>query len=136
MDSDRHFGREIVAVVLDPLFGGRAQHQFDKEACVWILHTPENAAAVSAARQNGAKNITLFKEITGESAEDQLARVIYDVDQHEGSDSKTNPYRGVRLIVQKKDDWYPATLKNMGFFLVKDLDDGYLALKKDEFTPL
>lgn len=117
-----------VALVLNPNFGDQLS-DLSKKMPIWIISTPANDEAVKLARQNFNQiEITTLYLRPNEMPSDLLARAIYDIEEHHGATSKTNPYITLQVYgsMEKLSQQIAAELK---FEVITFTADGFIAKK-------
>lgn len=71
------------------IFAAHAQKQIGILAAtmpVWVIESPENANAITEARQRYQSPLTVFFARPGESKMDMCSRILYDIDDHHQCD--------------------------------------------------
>lgn len=97
---------------------------------VWIVSTPDNAAAVHALRPSlPAGQLTAILKRPGESDVDLLTRAAFDIDDHYGESSQPAPY-GVLWVVGSNEPTIASHLmKELGFSSVEMNDEGFKVVR-------
>lgn len=108
--------RKAVALVFDPDFGAHVE-SIAKEMPVWIMESQGNNKAVDKARKSlrESVDITVFFYHPGESKNDYFARVLYSLDEHEGTISKPSGYDDLLIYGVFPDEVDVNVLNELGF---------------------
>lgn len=131
-----HLNQKTVAIVVDGCFGKKILQIAPQVGAIWVIDSKINTRSVLDARNAGYINITLVTQIIGESKEDQLYRIINEVDEHEGPQSKDEPYEGICVFDDSESNIISEFLLGSGFKSATKCGDYIFWSKADALRPL
>jgi len=118
-----------VALVLDPNFGVQIT-SLSQTIPLWILSSAVNDQVVKELRQSAhSTNITILEKFGSESAVNTMIRALYDIDEHHGEASQSDPYDTL-FVYGETELVCHAVFSELGFKSFTDTADGFIAYKQ------
>jgi hypothetical protein len=127
---------KTVALILDPDFGQRLE-RIAQEMPVWILSSPSNDAAIEQARRSVKDDASITSYIP-QKPEDRVTtctQVLYDIDEHHGVWSSSDPYEELLVFGARPVEFSPEAMTELGLESAGTDENGLVLRKRRAARP-